>query len=86
MQEGLHTFQGYINSNDPVDSTVYLTVNLSLDGEGETYVDRSACFDVDTIVKNFKLEIEKLDYSGIQEVKDVISKIAEDKKLNYTIK
>jgi hypothetical protein len=32
------------------------------------------------------VEIEKLDYSGIQEVKDVISKIAEDKKLNYTIK
>ena len=32
LQQGLHTFQGYINSNDPVDSTVYLTVNLTLDG------------------------------------------------------
>ena len=52
LQEGLHTFQGYINSNDPVDSTIYLTVNLTLDGESETYVDRGSCFDLDTIVKN----------------------------------
>ena len=52
LQEGLHTFQGYINSNDPVDSTVYLTVNLTLDGVSETYVDRTACLDLDTIVKN----------------------------------
>ena len=52
LQQGLHTFQGYINSNDPVDSTVYLTVNLTLDGVSETYVDRGTCLDLDTIVKN----------------------------------
>ena len=52
LQQGLHTFQGYINSNDPVDSTVYLTVNLTLDGVSETYVDRTVCLDLDTIVKN----------------------------------
>lgn len=32
------------------------------------------------------VEIDKLDYSDIQEVKNIISKIAEDKKLAYTIK
>ena len=53
LQQGLHTFQGYINSNDPVDSTVYLTVNLTLGwGRVKLTLTAGTALDLDTIVKN----------------------------------
>ena len=51
LQEGFYSYNGFISSNDPVDSLVYLTVNLTLDGESETYISRNTCYDLDTIVK-----------------------------------
>ena len=51
LQDGFYSYNGFISSNDPVDSLVYLTVNLTLDGESETYISRNACYDLDTIVK-----------------------------------
>lgn len=51
LQEGTYTYNGFITSNDPVDSIVFLTINMTLDGVSETYVNRSGCFDLDTIVK-----------------------------------
>ena len=51
LNEGQHSFEGFISSNDPVDSLVYLTVNLTLDGVSETYIARNTCFDLDTLVK-----------------------------------
>lgn len=51
LQDGFYSYNGFISSNDPVDSLVYLTVNLTLDGVSETYISRNACYDLDTIVK-----------------------------------
>ena len=52
LEEGLHTYEGYISSNDPVDSIVSITVNLTLDGVSETSIDRFSCFQLDTVIKN----------------------------------
>lgn len=52
LEEGLHTYEGFISSNDPVDSIVPITVNLLLDGVSETSINRYACLNLDTIVKN----------------------------------
>lgn len=51
LQDGLHTFEGFISSNDPVDSILWLTVNLTLDGVSETFVNRTNCKNLDTLVK-----------------------------------
>lgn len=51
LADGYYTYNGFVSSNDPVDSLLYLTVNLTLDGISETYINRNSCFNLDTIVK-----------------------------------
>ncbi|MDA8565663.1 PKD domain-containing protein [Schleiferiaceae bacterium] len=51
LVEGTYTYSAYVNSNDPVDSAKMVTVNLTIDGVSETYINRNICFDLDTIVK-----------------------------------
>jgi PKD repeat protein len=50
LQDGYYTYNGFISTNDPLDTLIYVTVNLSLDGESETFINRSSCYDLDTIV------------------------------------
>ena len=49
--EGYYQYTAYINSNDPIDSSLTLLVNLTLDGESETFINRSSCFDLDTLIQ-----------------------------------
>lgn len=49
--EGTYQYSAYVSSNDPVDSVMDITVNLTLDGVSETYINRSVCYDLDTLVK-----------------------------------
>ena len=51
LLEGTYQYSAYIRSNDPVDSVMDITVNLTLDGVSETYINRSMCYDLDTLVK-----------------------------------
>jgi PKD repeat protein len=50
LLEGTYQYSAYVSSNDPVDSVMDITVNLTLDGISETYVNRSICYDLDTLV------------------------------------
>lgn len=51
LMEGTYQYSAYVSSNDPVDSVMDITVNLTLDGVSETYINRSMCYDLDTLVK-----------------------------------
>jgi len=51
LLDGTYTYSAYVNSNDPVDSAKMITVNLTLDGVSETFINRNSCFDLDTLVK-----------------------------------
>lgn len=48
--EGSYQYSAYVSSNDPVDSVINITVNLTLDGASETFINRSLCYDLDTLV------------------------------------
>ena len=51
LMEGTYQYSAYVSSNDPVDSLIDITINLTLDGVSETYINRSMCYDLDTLVK-----------------------------------
>ena len=49
--EGTYLYKAFISSNDPVDSVKEISINLTLDGISETYINRSSCYHLDTLVK-----------------------------------
>lgn len=48
--EGSYQYSAYVSSNDPVDSVINIAVNLTIDGTSETFINRSLCYDLDTLV------------------------------------
>ena len=50
LVDGMYTYTGFLTSNDPVDSAITLTINLTIDGASQTYTNRSSCLDLDTLV------------------------------------
>ena len=52
LTSGSYSFDGVLNSSDPVDSLIELHIELNLVGTSETYIDQIGCIDLDTIVAN----------------------------------